>query len=101
MTFESGKTKIECPFCHEKTIVVFRIPSHKEPVTSRISGGGKTMYKTVPEVYHFYSGCETCGKSKKQVRDAYEGKEKRTHKERLERLKKRGLPLVLDSNKQI
>jgi len=61
---------------------------------SRFGAGGPRYTK---ERFEVLSGCELCGKSKKEVQTALEGKKEISHEELLERLKKRGLPLVLGS----
>jgi hypothetical protein len=91
----SGHVDFECPFCHKRTIKAFHRPSYLEHRTSRISAGSKTKYFRVPESYEIMSGCSNCGKSKKEIVDFLEGKESLSHEERIERLKKRGLPLII------
>jgi len=100
--FESGKADIECPFCHKVGIGCFRIPVHREPHTSRISGKSATRYFSVPEKVNILSGCPNCGKTKNEIQKAIDtGKTKvLTHEERIEMLKKRGLPLILGSKKE-
>jgi len=95
----TGRAKIECPFCHQITIVAFHKPAHKEPKISRISGKSSTKYFVVPESYDIQSGCESCGKSQKEIQDFFDGKSTISHDERLERWRKRGLPLVINSEK--
>jgi len=88
---------IECPFCHRNTIKAFYKPSFLQAKTSRISAGAKTQYYRVPETYEIRSGCPSCGKRLEEVREAYEGRKRLSHEERLKLWKKRGLPLVLGS----
>lgn len=94
----SGKARIECPFCHKVEVVAFHKPSYLQAHTSRISAGAKTKYVRMPESYFVQSDCPNCGATKKDIQDYYDGKYKKkmTHEERLEMLKKRGLPLVLE-----
>ena len=89
----SGHADFECPFCHKRTVKAFHKPSYLEHRTSRISAGSKTKYFRVPESYDIVSGCSNCGKTQKEITDFWEGKEKLSHEERIEGLKKRGLPL--------
>lgn len=88
---------IECPFCQKLTIKAIHKPSFLQPKTTRISAGAKTKYFRVPETYEIQSGCSNCGRSLKEVKEAYEGKKKLSHEERIKMWKKRGLPLVLES----
>jgi len=86
---------MECPFCQKLTINAIHKPSYLQAKTSRISAGAKTLYYRVPESYDIKSGCSNCGKSLKEVKEAYEGKKKLSHEEKIKLWKKRGLPLVL------
>jgi len=96
----SGEAKVRCPFCEKVGIVAFYKPPHREPSSSRISGKSVTKQILKDESYHIQSDCPNCGAKKKDIQAWYDGKykEKITHKERIERLKKRGLPLVLGGN---
>jgi len=87
-----------CPFCGKETIRILHQPfvARKSMSKSRFGAGGPKYTKERSDVL---SGCEACGKSQKEVQKALEGKEVRSHEERMERLKKRGLPLVLGSGK--
>jgi hypothetical protein len=55
------------------------------------------VYYRQSDTYEILEDCPNCGAKKKDIQDSYDGKYKRklTHEERLEMLKKRGLPLVL------
>lgn len=85
-----------CPFCGKETIKILHQPfvSRKSMSKSRFGSGGPVYTKERLEVL---SGCDACGKSLKEVQKALGGKEERSHEEKIERLKKRGLPLVLGS----
>ncbi|MEM7822922.1 MAG: hypothetical protein QW703_01575 [Candidatus Aenigmatarchaeota archaeon] len=50
----------------------------------------------MPESYEILSGCEKCGKSLKEIKDAYEGKKKITKDELLKRLRDAGLPTKIE-----
>jgi len=93
----SGHADFECPFCHKRTVKAFHKPSYLEHRTSRISAGSRTKYFRVPESYEIISGCSNCGKSKKEIINFLEGREELSYEERIERLKKRGLPLRLET----
>jgi hypothetical protein len=94
----SGHADFECPFCHKRTVKAFHKPSYLEHRTSRISAGSKTKYFRVPESYDIVSGCSNCGKSKQDIIDFLAGKEKLSYEERIDRLKKRGLPLRIKTD---
>ncbi len=83
-----------CPFCGKETIRILHQPfvSRKSMSKSRFGSGGPVYTKERSDVL---SGCEACGKSQKEVEMKLEGKEERSHEERMERLRKRGLPLVI------
>jgi len=98
----TGKAEVKCPFCNKNGIIAFYKPPHKEPSSSRISGKSVTKQIMKGESYHIQSDCPNCGKSQKDIQAWYDGKyeEPRTHEEKLERFKKRGLPLVFGSKKE-
>ena len=77
--------------------MAFYKPPHREPSRSRISGKSVTKQIMKDESYHIQSDCPNCGAKKKDIQAWYDGtyEEKKTHEEKIERLKKRGLPLVL------
>jgi hypothetical protein len=87
---------VNCPFCDRLTIHIIHQPfvARKSMSKSRFGAGGPVYTK---ERFEVISGCEVCGKSKKEVQAALDGKRELSHEERIERLKKRGLPLVLGS----
>jgi hypothetical protein len=86
--------KIECPYCHEKTISSIYYPPVVQSMTTRSAGAGKsTKFYQTKEKYEIQSGCSKCGKSQKEVEKALkEGKED-TEKEKkiFERLKAQGI----------
>lgn len=85
-----------CPFCGKETIKILHQPfvARKGMSKSRFGSGGPVFTKEKSDVL---SGCEACGKSQKEVEKAMNGVAPISHEERLERLKKRGLPLVIES----
>jgi len=95
----TGKAEVRCPFCNKVGVVAFYKPPHREPSSSRISGKSVTKQIMKDESYHVQSDCPHCGAKKKDIQAWYDGtyQEPRTHEEKIERLKKRGLPLVLRS----
>jgi len=93
------ETLTECPFCGKKTIHIFHQPfvSRKSMSKSRFGTGGPVFTK---ERFDVLSGCDACEKTQKEVDKALSGKVERSHEERLEIFRKRGLPLVLCSKKE-
>jgi len=96
-TGKTAEIEIECPFCHKVKIKVMHKEGYYQAKTSRISAGAKTKYYWISDSYDVLENCPHCGARKKDIQDYYEVKykEKLSHEERLERWKKRGLPLVL------
>jgi len=94
-----AKTIIMCPFCSKEGVTAFHKPSYLQAHTSRISAGAKTTYSRVPDKYLIQSDCPHCGAKQKDIQDWFDGKYKKklSHEERIEHLKKMGLPLVLKS----
>ena len=94
-----GEIELDCPFCGKAKVKAFHKEGFMQARTSRISAGAKVTRHAVPDYYEVLEDCAHCGAKKKEIQDYYEGKYKKkmTHQERLEMLKKRGLPLVLGS----
>ena len=94
--YQSGRTEVECPFCHKGRIGAFYRPSYLKASSSRsASAGSKVTYHREPEKYEISGGCDKCGAKKKDIQKWYDGtyeEKKLTHAERLERLRKSGLP---------
>jgi sarcosine oxidase delta subunit len=92
-----GEKELECPFCGKGKIKTFYKEGYRQAHTSRISGRQATRSFQRPETYEVLEDCPVCGKTKKEIQKAFEtGKTKEmTHEERIEMLKKRGLPLVI------
>ena len=90
------KLIVECPFCKKKTIAVLHQPfvARKSLSKSRFGTGGPVYIKEKTEVL---SGCSACGKSKIDIERAFKGKENLSHEVKIERLKKRGLPLKVET----
>lgn len=89
---------IKCPFCEKGEIDITIISEHMSVHTSRAAGRRARIPNYHAERIEIHNKCPNCCKSKKEIKEYLEkGKKPMTHKERLERLKKRGLPLVLES----
>lgn len=91
------ETMQECPFCQKGKVKTFHKEGYLQARTSRISAGAKTKYYRVPETYEILSGCSNCRKSLKEVKEAFEGKKKLPHEERIKLWKEQGLPLIWES----
>ena len=89
------ETLTNCPFCHKLTIKILHIPFVSNTFKSRSRAGGRvTRYQK--EKYNVLSGCDLCGKSKKEIERALNGPVKEiSHEERIRRLKEAGLPIKL------
>jgi rubredoxin len=94
-----GEKELECPFCSIGKIKSFYKEGYKQAHTSRISGRQATRSFQRPETYEILEDCPNCGAKRKDIQNFFEGKYKKkmSHEERIEMLKKRGLPLVLGS----
>jgi hypothetical protein len=93
-----GELALECPFCRKGKIKVFHKEGYLQPKVSRISAGSKATYHRVPDTYEVLEACPRCGRSKKEIRRAFESGETKDipHEERLERIRKAGLPTRLE-----
>ncbi len=92
-----GEKELECPFCSVGKIKTFYKEGYRQAHTSRISGRQATRSFQRPETHEVLEDCPNCGAKRKDIQAWYNGTyvEPRTHQERLERLRKRGLPLVI------
>jgi hypothetical protein len=95
----SKQATIECPFCKQVGVKAYHIPSFLQATTSRISAGARTKYHRVPEHYEVLSGCPSCGKSKKEIDDYFEGRREVPLEERLRRLRESGLPTRIETKR--
>ena len=90
--------RIKCPFCEKEEIDITIISEHMSVHTSRAAGRRARILIYHAEGIEIHNKCPNCYKSKKEIKEYLEkGKKPITHKERLEMLKRRGLPLVLES----
>jgi sarcosine oxidase delta subunit len=93
---------VKCPFCNMGEIHVTVISEHMSVHMSHAAGRRAQIPNYHPEQVKVQGKCPNCGKSAKEIKEFLEtGKRPMTREERIEMLKKRGLPLVLDSKKQI
>lgn len=92
---------LKCPFCGEGDIEVTHFPSVLSRRTGPYGGYKPKFERSAEQLTVNSEKCPKCGKSGKDIQRALKtGKlKKMTHEERLEMLKKRGLPLVLGSSK--
>ena len=94
-----GEIELECPFCRIGKVKTFYKEGYLQARTSRISGRKATRSHQRSETHKVMEDCPHCRAKKRDIQDYYDGKYKKkiTHEERIEMLKKRGLPLVLGS----
>lgn len=92
-----GERELDCPFCSVGKIKTFYKEGFKQARTSRISGRQATRSIQRPETYEVLEDCPNCTAKRKDIQAFFDGKYKKkvSNKERLERLKKMGLPLLL------
>lgn len=91
-----SETLTNCPFCGKMTITVLHIPLTVSKVSSRCRAGGTTKI-VQKERFDILSGCDACGKSKKEVeKELNEGKQV-PHEEKLKRSKKAGMPTMIET----
>ena len=92
-----GEKELECPFCEKGKVKTFYKEGYMQARTTRIVGRKSTRSFQRPETYEVLEDCPNCGAKKKDIQAMCDGTYKKpmTHKERLKRLKKRGLPLVI------
>jgi len=95
----AGSSEIECPFCYKLGVKAIHRSGYMGHVTSRNSTGSKVTYHRVPESYDIQSGCPSCGKTKKEIQEAVDGKAGRhmDPQKAIERLKQSGLPTRFES----
>ena len=93
----NGEKELECPFCSVGKIKTFYEEGYRQAHTSRISGRQATRNFQRPETHEVLEDYPNCGAKRKDVEAFFDGKytKKVSKEERMERLKKRGLPLVL------
>lgn len=98
ITYTTGKATVKCPFCGKEGVRAFVKPSYRQARTSRISSGARTTYHRVPESITYTGSCPNCGKTAREMQAATRtGVTRReTHEEKLARLQKAGLPMVIE-----
>ena len=94
-----GEKELECPFCSVGKIKTFYKEGYKQAHTSRISGRQATRNFQRPETYEVLEDCPNCGAKRKDIQAFFDGKYKKklSNEDRIERLKKSGLPLVIET----
>lgn len=101
-TTKIEQKSVKCPFCNIGDIHMTVISEHMSMHSSHAAGRRSSIPNYHPEQVKIRNKCPNCGKSTKEIKEFLEtGRKPMTHDERIEMLKKRGLPLVLDSKKQI
>jgi predicted RNA-binding Zn-ribbon protein involved in translation (DUF1610 family) len=96
--YKEEHKKVKCPFCNNAQIDLIYVSGY---YTWSVSGAAhqrkRTKYYHDPKI-KVDEKCPNCGKSAKEISEALErGQTKQlSHEERLERLRRRGLPLVIE-----
>ena len=90
------KALSNCPFCHKLTIKILHIPFVANTITSKCRAGGRTTtYQR--ERFNILSGCDACGKTKKDIEDSFDGKNSHvSHEDRIKRLQGAGIPTRIE-----
>lgn len=89
--------ELNCPFCKGGKILVTIMSAYFVDKTSRIAGKSKKVPTFRPERIEVNSGCSQCGKSKNEIKEAIKnGALGLSHEERIERLKKSGIPTRIE-----
>ncbi len=91
--------EIDCPFCKKGKIDITIIPKYYSFSSARAFGKVKRIPVEHPERIEVHSKCPNCGKPAKEIKEVLEKGETKvlSHDERRENLKKRGLPLRIES----
>ena len=91
--------KVKCPLCQVGEVEVTTKPEYYSFSAARAFGKVKRIPVHHPEQIKVESNCPNCKATKSDIKDALErGSGKRlSHEEFLEKLKKSGLPLILES----
>ncbi|MCX6817670.1 MAG: hypothetical protein NTU57_02340 [Candidatus Aenigmarchaeota archaeon] len=90
---------IKCPFCNDGDVEITMFTSVLNKRTGPYGGNKPKFERSAEQMYVNTIKCPKCGRSGKDIQRVMKtGKTKQlSHEERIEMLKKRGLPLVLDS----
>lgn len=101
ITYTTGKSTVECPFCHKTCVSAFHKPSFAQGRVSRISNKSATTYSRQDEKYFIQGDCPNCGAKEKDIQKWYDGQYEKemTEEDRqkvIERMKKQGLPTQIE-----
>ena len=94
---------IKCPICSETEIKITIISEYMSVHSTFSAGGRKKMMPNYhQEKIQIHSNCPNCKAKKTDIKQALDrGTSKfKTHEERIQSFKDRGLPLILESKKQ-
>jgi len=90
------ETLTNCPFCGKLTIKILHIPFVANTFASKCRAGGRNTV-IQKERFDVLSGCDACGKSRKEVENTLNNKEdKISHEERIRRIRESGLPTRIE-----
>lgn len=93
-----GLTEQKCPFCRKAKVKVFHKEGYIQAKKSHIAAGDRFTFHSMPDTYEVLEDCQKCGKSRKEIQRVFEMGVTRelTHKERVERQRKAGLPTRIE-----
>jgi len=93
-----GQMELECPFCNKGRVKVFHKEGYLQGRKSHIAAGDKIKFYKMLDTYEVLEDCPNCGKTAREIQRVYETGVVRepTHEERLERLRKAGLPTRIE-----
>jgi len=93
-----GQIELECPFCHGSRVRVFHKESYLQGKKSHIAAGDKTKFYRKPDTYEVLEDCPNCRKTAREIQRAYETGIVRepSREERLERMRRAGLPTRIE-----
>jgi len=93
------KKTVKCPFCRKGDIEVTMTLDWYSEGRAHSAGRSATIPQYYPEGTEVHNKCANCGKSKKELKETIERGQSRkpAHKELLERLRRAGLPTVIES----
>ena len=89
----STNEEVVCPFCKKSRVNATIKSEYYSYNTSHISAKNQKIPVYHPERIEVHSNCPSCGASKADIKDAIRsGSSGKSHEERLEHLKKGGIP---------
>ena len=93
---------VDCPLCSQSKINITMVSDYYSEGSAHSAGRSKMIPHYHPEKFIVQTSCPNCKATKADIKEALEkGKSKfKSHEERVQSFKDRGLPLVLESKKK-